>query len=135
MNDIALEAQLLSAEPDHLVWQVDAGTTTQATVAVGWSPKWHGRLDGHDVRLRRTDPGLLGVDLPSGEHRLTLQFRADPWDWLGRVMTLLTIAALLAWPFRLRDWWQERRPSVEHSDGRVAASPSAGEAVEAAPTT
>lgn len=125
-------AGLVNAEPEHMVIQLEAPTATTATVAVGWSPKWHASLDGREVPLRPTDDGLLSLDLPPGESRLELDFRPDQWDWLGRLMTILTIGALLVWRFRLRDRFVSQHAegqAAEPSDGTVTASPTTGEAV------
>jgi hypothetical protein len=91
------EVTMLEAEPERLVAAVRSDGPAQATAAVAWSPKWHAWVDGSSVRLGRSREGLLTLPLPPGSSRVVLQFRADGWDRLGVVCTLLTLAALAAW--------------------------------------
>lgn len=123
-------ARLLNADPDHMVFEVDASTSTAATIAVGWSPKWHATLDGNEVPLRRSDDGLLALNLPPGDSRLTLEFHPDNWDWLGRLITILTTAALLVWRFRLKDRLARRTDfhwADQRSDSAATAPPPTGD--------
>jgi hypothetical protein len=82
--------------PEHLHITVDAGTPVLATVATAWWPKWHARLDGHRVPLRRAPDGLMTVALPAGHHTLALRFSPDGWDAAGLLLTGLTITGLAA---------------------------------------
>lgn len=88
-----LSARLTEAAPEHLVFEVGAPRATTATVALAWSPKWHGRLDGATVRLDRTSDGLVQVAVSAGGHRLRLDYRSDAWDRLGATVTVLTLLA------------------------------------------
>jgi hypothetical protein len=87
-------AELLRADPEQLTLHVEPAGPTAATVAVGWSPKWHARIDGRPVPLTRSADGLLQVELPAGPSTLSLVFRPDAWDRLGAAATLLTLAGL-----------------------------------------
>jgi hypothetical protein len=42
-------ARFTRADPERLHFRVNASAATEATVAVAWSPKWHGRVDGRSV--------------------------------------------------------------------------------------
>ncbi len=75
------------------------------TVAIGWSPKWHARLNGHPVRLMRSADGLLTVRLPPGSSVLELRFKPDGWDALGRFITVETLVGLAGWAWL----WRRRR--------------------------
>ena len=89
-------AQLVRANPEDLVIRVEATAPTSATVATGWSPKWHATLNGQAVPLGRSPDGLLALALPAGPSTITLAFRPDRWDHLGAAVTVLTLAALAA---------------------------------------
>jgi len=91
-----VSARLVRAGAEHL--GIDVGATLPATisVALAWSPKWHGHLDDSPIALERTDEGLVRVEVPSGPHRLALEYRADGWDRLGLAITALTLLAGLA---------------------------------------
>lgn len=96
------EARLQSAEPEHLRIEVYAEKPTTASVAVAWSPKWQGTLNGERYRLGRTHDGLIAVDLPAGSSRLTLDYRSDRWDQLGLAVTLATGTGMLGLCIRRR---------------------------------
>jgi uncharacterized membrane protein YfhO len=64
------------------------------SLAVAWSPKWHGRLDRRAIALRRTNDGLIEADVPAGDHELRLDYRTDGWDRLGLGLTVLTITGM-----------------------------------------
>jgi hypothetical protein len=89
-----VEARLLRDAPEHLVLDLHSPRPVTATLALAWSPKWHGRLGGHALRLGRTEDGLVRVRLPAGASRLALDYRADGWDRLGALLSLLTLGTL-----------------------------------------
>lgn len=97
-----LRASLLDAEPEHLTIDVQTDGPTSATAAVGWSPKWHARLDGRPIPLTKSSDGLLAVGLPAGGHRLKLDFRPDIWDRIGMLITLSSVVLGGAW--LVRSW-------------------------------
>jgi hypothetical protein len=88
-----LTAALTQPRPEHLGFVLDAEVPTQATVAVAWSPKWHGRLDGRPVGLSPTSDGLVRFSVPAGRHELRLDYRRDGWDRLGVLTTLVAVLA------------------------------------------
>jgi hypothetical protein len=89
-------ARLLRADPENLLITVETAAPTAATVATGWSPKWHATVNGRTAPLGRSPDGLLALALPAGPSTITLGFRPDRWDDLGAAVTLLTLAALAA---------------------------------------
>jgi uncharacterized membrane protein YfhO len=96
-------ARLTRADPERLRIRVDASAATSATVAVAWSPKWHGRVDGRPVELGHTADGLVAVRLPAGQSTLELAYGPDGWDRLGVVISALTLVLLAAFGvYRLR---------------------------------
>lgn len=105
-----VRATLVRSEPEHLAIDVQSDNATSATVAVGWSPKWHARLDGHPLALAKSPEGLLALTLPGGSHRLRLDFRLDAWDVAGILITLSTTGLGGAW--LIRAWRRRRAPSV-----------------------
>ncbi|MGH9363740.1 MAG: hypothetical protein ACRD1B_00545, partial [Thermoanaerobaculia bacterium] len=91
------KARLESAEPEHLRIEAYTETPIAASVAVAWSPKWQGNLNGETYQLGRTHDGLIAVDLPAGLSRLALDFRHDRWDRLGLLVTVATVGGILGW--------------------------------------
>lgn len=120
-TDVPTRAQLSRFSPEHIVIDVEPQTATTATVAVGWSPKWHARLDGEPVELSKAPDGLLQLTLPAGAHRLTLDFDPDVWDYLGMLITLSTIVACAGWI------WRRRR----HTERVLSAPPDSSAPVPA----
>lgn len=90
---VPISARLTRAEPEHLTFEVDASEATGLTVALAWSPKWHGRLNGAPVRIRRERDGLVGLAAPAGRSVVQLDYRGDAWDRLGVASTLGTAVA------------------------------------------
>jgi hypothetical protein len=92
-SPVPLAAFLVDTRAERFAVEVHAEQAAPVSVAVAWSPKWHGRLDGEAIALRRTGDGLIEVDLPAGQHQLRLAYRRDGWDRLGLGLTALTVAA------------------------------------------
>jgi hypothetical protein len=101
--------RLTRAEPERLRMRVDASSATSATVAVAWSPKWQGRVDGRTVALGKTDDGLIRVRLPAGRSTLALAYEPDGWDHLGVAVSALTVALLAT--LGVLALWRRRTPS------------------------
>jgi len=93
-TDGQASARLVRAEPERIAIDATADAATEATVAVAWSPKWHGEIDGKPVDLRRTGDGLIALSLPAGRSVVTLTYEPDVWDRLGAGLTLLTVVGL-----------------------------------------
>ncbi|MDQ4089059.1 MAG: hypothetical protein M3163_01960 [Actinomycetota bacterium] len=90
--DAPLSAEAVRVDPEHVVIDVNASEATRAIVPIGYSPKWHARLDGRSLPLQRSPEGLLQLQLPAGPSDLTLEFRRDMWDWAGLLITVITAA-------------------------------------------
>jgi hypothetical protein len=89
-------ARLTRADPERLRIRIDASAATPATVAVAWSPKWHGRVDGRPVELGHTADGLISVRFPAARSTLELDYGPDGWDRLGVGISALTVVVLVA---------------------------------------
>lgn len=98
-------ATLRSWSPEHVVVDATATAATSATAAIAWSPKWHATVDGRPAELRRSSEGLLELDLPAGRSTVELAFRRDRADRAGAAATSLTLVALAA------RWWRIRQGS------------------------
>jgi hypothetical protein len=111
------EARVMRADPERLRIRVDAAAATPATVAVAWSPKWHGRVDGRPVALGHTRDGLIAVRLPAGRSALELDYGPDGWDHLGVGVSALTVVLLAAFGVYV---FRRRRQSTSKSFSRIA---------------
>src|SRR5260370_29241652 len=47
-------ASLPTGGPEHLRWTITTPQAVEVSVALGWSPKWHARIDGHSLRIDAT---------------------------------------------------------------------------------
>lgn len=67
-------------------------------------PGWQARMDGTPVAMRVAPPyGLIDLDVPAGEHELSIIMGATPARRLGTLISWLTLVAVLAlsiWPSR-----------------------------------
>jgi Bacterial membrane protein YfhO len=108
-TDVPATAEVRRADAERLRVDVDAAGATAATLAVAWSPKWHGRVDGRAVALDHTDSGLIAVRLPAGRSTLELSYRPDGWDRVGVAVSALTVALVVAFGARA---WRRQRASV-----------------------
>jgi hypothetical protein len=93
-SPVPLSAFLVDARAEHVGVDVHTDRRAPVSLAVAWSPKWHGRLDRRAIALRRTNDGLIEADVPAGDHELRLDYRTDGWDRLGLGLTLLTITGM-----------------------------------------
>ncbi len=89
-------ARVTRAEPERLRIRVEASAATPATIAVAWSPKWHGRIGSRSVHLDHTADGLIALRLPAGTSTVELTYGPDGWDRAGAVVSALTLALLVA---------------------------------------
>ena len=120
-TEASARARLLRFRPEDIGIAVEAQTATRATVAVGWSPKWHARLDGRPLKLSKAPDGQLQLTLPPGAHRLTLSFRLDVWDYLGIALSLATAGGTV---WLLRRQAGEDDPSADPAPSTVVAAVS-----------
>jgi hypothetical protein len=91
-----LEATTTRDGPERIRITTRTDQHGTASVAVAWSPKWRVAVDGETVPTARTTDNLLQVPLEPGEHTITLDFGPDRADLIGRVVTVLSIAAAIA---------------------------------------
>jgi hypothetical protein len=99
---VPARAAMREDDPGRLRFKVRTAEPTTAELAVAWSPKWRATLHGLPHPVERTPDALLKVGLPAGDSVLRLEFGADGWDWLGRLITVGTIGAVLVGLLRRR---------------------------------
>ena len=88
-----LEAQVSSPEP----WKL--------SLHAFWIPGWTATVDGKPASTSPTDTiGVVGVDVPAGEHRVRLAFGPTPLRVAAIVVSLLALVVWLALA-----WWRHRR--------------------------
>jgi hypothetical protein len=61
-------------------------------------PGWRAFLNGEPVPIRVTSPrGLIGVDVPAGDHELLLRFGETPFRLVVDVISVLGLVAVAGW--------------------------------------
>jgi hypothetical protein len=98
---------------DTATYQVNLATPGSLILHQFYFPPWRITVDGAAAPARPAPAGglgLLAVDLPAGEHTVTVHWSATPAVWVGRVLTAggwaAVLGLLLAWGRgRRRGWW------------------------------
>ena len=54
--------------------RVQASGEERLVVALNWDPGWRAQVDDQDVPVLRSAPSFLAVEVPPGEHRVTLDY-------------------------------------------------------------
>jgi len=91
---------LVYSRPPHLLDSADEGKRVRLhyqadggaffVAATTFDEGWSGRLDGAPVAVYPTAACQIGVELPPGEHRLTLEYR-DPFVPVGAAVSLFAL--------------------------------------------
>lgn len=89
--------------------RVRADETVHLRFYTAYFPGWRATVDGQPVAIRPDAPnGLIGLDLPPGEHEVRIRFGATPARRIGVGLSLAALAALGA--LALIDRRGSRRP-------------------------
>lgn len=89
--------------PLRLDLQVAATGEASLRLHTFYFPGWSARMDGEPVETYpSTSLGLLSVDVPAGEHRLTIRFGNTPLRWIGAIISLVSAAGVGVWLFVTR---------------------------------
>ncbi|HEY1549401.1 MAG TPA: hypothetical protein VGG28_16355 [Kofleriaceae bacterium] len=79
-----------------IVAEIENDGPTTYWVHESWHPRWHGYVDGKEVRVRRVTPDFMAVDTPTaGKHTIEMRFERPLWAWL--VWLLWPAPAVIAW--------------------------------------
>lgn len=99
-------ARVLAATPLSLDIEVSLSAPGTLTFHRFYFPGWRVTADGQPLETRPTGPlGLLGVDLPAGDHLLRLRPGLTPARALGYASSVLALGAMGAWAWRVRSRW------------------------------
>ena len=102
------DIRLVTAENEHLSWDVAVTVPTDVTVAVARFDKWHATFAGQELVLDERD-GLTLIHLRPGVGRLELTYQRDLGDLTGVLISTVTVALLGARAVR------RRRRSAAHA--------------------
>ncbi len=88
-------ARITSYEPNHLVIETSAPTTTVLVVSEIFYPGWTASVDGQPTSINATDYLLRGVALPVGPHKVEMRY-TTPAARNGAIISALTLLVLCA---------------------------------------
>jgi hypothetical protein len=88
------EAQLISLEPDHLVFHLGVKKAGLLVIGQAFYPNWRATVNQAELKTFPVDVGLTGLAVPAGEYDLTLDYLSRPHQ-LGGLISLATIAGLV----------------------------------------
>ena len=92
-------------DANHLEAQVSSPEPWTLSLHAFWIPGWVATIDGMPARTSPTDAiGVVGVNVPAGEHRVRLAFGPTP---LRVAVIVVSLLALLGW--LVFAWWRYRR--------------------------
>lgn len=103
--------ELVSQKAQDWQLRVSSADPISLTLRSFYYPDWHASLDSTALTpYPATDFGLVGVDLPAGDHTVSLTQSTSPSMFLGNLLTsagLLAFAALIVLSFirRETDWY------------------------------
>ena len=98
-EDASARAELTRREPNRVEVSTTSSAASILVLSENHFPGWRAYVDGSAVETLRVDYGLRGVVLPAGEHRVEFVYRPKS-VLFGFIVSLLTLAALLAWSAR-----------------------------------
>jgi hypothetical protein len=104
-------------EPDRLALDVQAAGDGLLVLSEIWHPYWSARVDGRPTEVLQVDVALRGVPVPSGRHRVDLEFR-DPNVSYGAWGSAIGLAI---WIGLLAATWR-RRASADQSGAAEASA-------------
>lgn len=77
--------------------KVRGNRTTFLLFHILYFPGWHAYVDGEQVEAYpTTDSGLIGLQVPAGDHRVCLRFEDTPIRTIGNLISLAGVGALCA---------------------------------------
>ncbi len=92
------ELEMLHHGGHSEVVRVNAVTDATIQFYTYYYPGWRGYVDGQEVPIRPEGRyGLIALDVPAGEHRVSIKMGSTPPRTLGTVLTALSLGGMLLW--------------------------------------
>lgn len=101
VKEIALEKQkafkLQSFRQDELKFSIDAYTNGYLNLSIPYDKNWHIYIDGQEVMTQKVNIGLLGCEISSGYHDVTVKYIPKTF-WIGIFVAGLLFVVLIIYP-------------------------------------
>jgi uncharacterized membrane protein len=90
------DAQVRETVRTPFAWSGDvaAKAPSRLQMAIAYYPGWTARVDGRPVEVAPSAGGLIGLDVPPGEHQVAVSWGRSGARRLGEAISLLALAAL-----------------------------------------
>jgi hypothetical protein len=111
-------ARVVAYEPNRLVIETDAATSTVLVVSEIFYPGWEATVDAQPTRISLADYLLRGVALPAGRHRVEMHYTA-PAARGGAIISACTLLLLTALFFYTRRASPESAESGESRESKA----------------
>jgi uncharacterized membrane protein YfhO len=111
-------AQLVSGEgrveverwqPEFRRMKVELNGTDRLQIRTSYYPGWAAFVDGKVTEIMTGEAGIIEIDLPAGEHSITLDYRLTPirrvsvWITLMSFVLLFSLVVIAKWKSRARN--------------------------------
>jgi 6-pyruvoyl-tetrahydropterin synthase related domain len=81
-------------QPEFRRIRVETDRADQLRLRTSNYPGWTAFVDGKVTEIKTGDAGMIVIDLPAGEHSITLDFRSTPVRWVSVWLTLISSVLL-----------------------------------------
>ena len=107
---------------DHWGFDYNLDVAGPVLISETWSPHWRITVDDEPIDVN-VHENLILVDLPAGEHRVSINYGSTPIQWFGLGITLLALllVAVALW------FWEQGMTWLGRLDQRAASYIARGE--------
>src|SRR5207245_1442212 len=100
---VALESVQLARETSQLVRiKLTAPSACMAVISESYYPFWFAEVDGQPTEVLRVSCGLMGLELPAGNHTVLLRYQPPRAYALAAMISIATLVAGLGLAIRCR---------------------------------
>jgi hypothetical protein len=101
-NGPASPAEFRQESPDKIRVRASLAQGQSLVVEETYDPNWSARSGGKDLPVREGPLHFMRIEAPPGEHDIEMEFRLPLENKVGRVVSALSVVALLALVLRKR---------------------------------
>ena len=104
------EAKILASKfsAHHATMTVEANQPSMLIVAQSFYHPWNAYVDGKAAQLWRANHAYQGLEVPAGQHEVTLAYN-DPYFHLGALVSgTVLLSTIVAWFCKRRILWSAR---------------------------
>jgi hypothetical protein len=81
----------VDAFEDHFIEGTISVPARELLVRHNWFPRSTAKIDGESAAVAKNDSGYMDITAARPGTNITLEYRVDRWDWLGRILCVLGI--------------------------------------------